>query len=92
MKSGRSAALNPDKLGMQCKTNKRSDTETKAPGVLPIYQSRPIGFSYNNIHEKRHVKLVSQTPICLVNALVLPTNIKLGNPYSFCILIKRMRI
>ncbi len=39
VKSGRSGAPKPDKLGLSCKTNKRSDAGTGDLGVLPIYEA-----------------------------------------------------
>ncbi len=39
VKSGRSSALEPGKLGMSCKANKCSDVETGELGMLPIHET-----------------------------------------------------
>ncbi len=41
MKSGRSGALKPGKLGLDCNANKRSDAGTGDLGVLPTHETSP---------------------------------------------------
>ncbi len=41
VKSGRSGAHKPDKLGVSCKVNKCSDAEIGDLGVLPTHEALP---------------------------------------------------
>ncbi len=42
MKSGRSGALKPDRLGLSCKANKYSDAGTGGLGVLTTHEISPL--------------------------------------------------
>ncbi len=44
VKSGRSGAHKPDKLGLRCKATKGSDAGTVDLGVLPTHETSPCKF------------------------------------------------
>ncbi len=52
MKSGRSADLKPDKLGLACKNSKCSDARTGDLGVLRIYEISLMEMTTPGRHRK----------------------------------------
>ncbi len=52
MKSGRSGALKPDKLGLNCKDNKCSDAGTWDLGMLPNHSRVNAAISSSIMNEE----------------------------------------
>ncbi len=59
MKSGRSGALQPDRLGLIYKASKCSDAGTGDPGVLIFHEASLLNTVVNSIDDAGSSKLLS---------------------------------